>query len=109
MFGRQDELDRRIVANLWLEVARQGDAHQTEGSRIPLVGRPVQLERRHEHVAIVLRHATQTNVHVDERRRVSGKPRRLERQCTAAQRPLGAVVRNRHSATGVHPLHAVRV
>jgi hypothetical protein len=108
-----DDLNRGVVAHLYLRAGRQRDLRQAHGARIGVLAGSENLEWRYNRQAHVRRTTvwpvgSESHVDIKKGRRVSLEPSRLEGDGTASYGPVCPVLRYRHSSTRVHPLHAIR-
>jgi hypothetical protein len=93
-----DHLDGGVVARFDTNIGRQGDLGNTDRPGVGVVGRAGDLERGDHGMAHVGGHGAQTQIDVDQGRRVTLEPARLERDGAAVDRPFGAICRGGHTA-----------
>jgi len=105
--SRLDDLDCRIIARLNCRVYRQGHLWQTEGSRVRILAGPHDLECRNHRVGHVDWDGSVAEVDIEESSGMALKPAGLYSDGPAADGPKGAVLRRRHAAARINPLHPI--
>lgn len=104
---RLNNLDRRIIARLNCRIYRQRHLWQTERSRVRIPARPHDLECRNHRVGHVDGDGAVAEIDIEEGSGVALKPAGLDGDGAAANGPERAILRGRHAAAWINPLHAV--
>lgn len=112
VYSELDNLDGSIVAGLDAGIDREWHLGQADSARVGVLRGADDAKLRNHGVGHVWGAAVRAigaKSEVDENlcRSVALEPARLERNGTAGHGPVGTVGRGFHTATRIHPLHAV--
>lgn len=98
VFRRLNDLDSRFVADVDSDIGGQRHLRQTKCTRVWVIGRAGDLKRRHDGVAHVLGHRTETDIDINQGSRVTREPAGLNGDCSTANGPFGAVGGRGHAS-----------